>query len=184
MVYDEELFCRDLWGGWTFWQLFSLDADLQLDHDDRELAAAAFGTMSKWHELPPPQPMDVEVLVGGGLSEIAGSVAWAHAQSGLGLAVPACLCAPHGRTLGRHQVLVAGVDRPVWFVASAKDIERYFRDLLGKCAKSPQDFACLAIHAFRDLLFVDGCFDGMRKMSRSCRDLAPDVVTHLSAWLL
>jgi hypothetical protein len=182
ICYDEDLFCRNLWGGRTFWELFDPDADLKLDHDDLELAATVFGTMPKWHELPLPQPVDFDVQVGSGPVETTGSVAWVHAQRGRGLEEPACLCAPHGRTIGRNKVLVAGVDRPIWFAASIKDIEHFFRDLLGRFAESPRDFARLASHAFRDLLFVNGCFDGMRKMSRSCRDLAPDVVTHLSAF--
>jgi hypothetical protein len=182
ICYDEDLFLTDLRGGGTFWQLFAPDADLQLDHDDYEIAAAAFGTMPKWHELNSPQPVDVEVQVAGGPVEITGSIAWAHAQGGLGLSAAACLSVSHGRTLGRHQVVVRGVDRPLWFVASAKDIERYFRDLLANCADTPDEFAALAEYAFRDLLFVDRCFDGIRKMSRICRDLAPDIVAHLSAF--
>jgi hypothetical protein len=182
ICYDEDLFYNDLREGRTFWQLFDPEAELQLNHDDLEQAAAAFGTMPKWHEINSPQPVDVEVRVAGGPIETTGAVAWAHAQGGRGLLAAACLSASHGRPPGRRQVLVGGIDRPVWFVASAKDMERYFRDLLGNCAEIPDDFAALADYAFRDLLFVNGCFDGIRKMSGTCRDLAPDIVVHLSAF--
>jgi hypothetical protein len=182
VCYDEELFCRALRGGATFWDLFSPDSELQLDHEDCERAAAVFGAMTRWYELPPPQPTEVDVRVDGGPAETTGSVAWAHAQADRDLSAAACLSIAHGRPLGLHKVSAGGVDRYVWFVGCQKGTEKYFRYLLEKHAQKPDDFADLASYAFPELRFVDGCFDGIRSMSRPCREIAPDIVNHLSAF--
>lgn len=182
VCYDEDLFNANLRGGRTFWQLFDPDSDLNLDHDFCEWVVAAFGMMPRWYELGLPQPVDVDVQIAGGSIETTGSVAWAHAQSDQGLLGAACICAPHGRSTGLVSVRVGHVDRPVWFVGAAKDVEHYFRYLLERFADSPDDFDVLASFAFRNLLFVDDCFSGIKKMSKRCRELAPVLVAHLSAF--
>src|ERR1700733_7817933 len=97
ICFDDDLFTNDLKDGRTFWQLFDADVGLQLDHDDYERAAAAFGTMYRWYELGSPQPVDVEVQIDSGLVEPTRSIAWVHAQAGRGLGSASCLSAPHVR---------------------------------------------------------------------------------------
>src|SRR5208282_117897 len=65
--------------------------------------------------------------------------------------------------------------------ASARHVEEYFRWLIAAYAARPDDFAQLAPYAITQLLFIDRCFEGIRKMSRACRDLAPTIVGHLAA---
>ncbi|MGH0275914.1 hypothetical protein NKZ35_25350 [Sinorhizobium meliloti] len=182
ICYDEDLFYNELREGFTFWQLFDADAGLNLTPEDCELAAAIFGTMPKWHELDPPQPNDIDVKIDDGPVETSGPVAWAHARARQGFDAAACIALPHRRASGDHRVSVAGVERNVWFVYGEKDVQWFFRSLLSTNAETPDDFDRYSAAAFPDLLFVDKCFDGIRKMSKRCRDLAPTLVDHLTAF--
>ena len=56
ICYDDELFSIELRESQTFWMLFDSKFDLGLSHEDVELAAALFGSMSKWYEVSGPQP--------------------------------------------------------------------------------------------------------------------------------
>jgi hypothetical protein len=75
-----------------------------------------------------------------------------------------------------------GNSREIWFVQSASDMEKYFRWIIAEFASNPDEISALASAAFKKLIFVDGCFNGIPLMSKPCRQLAATIVHHLSAF--
>jgi hypothetical protein len=183
VCYDDDLFSIALVENRSFWELCDVQSPIYLPPDVQQRAAAAFGTMPRWYEVDAPQPVDFDVRVDGGAVETTASVAWAHHQSiSAGLGSPACICATGRRRTGVVVVEVSGQAREVCFVASAHDVEKYFRWLIAKYAATPDEIAELALSAFTQLQFIDRCFDGIRKMSKPFRQLAPTIVKHLAAF--
>ena len=182
VCYDNDLFLTPIREDLSFWDLFGPDAELQLSHDDLDQAVAIFGTMPRWDDLQTPQPRSFEVHIADGVAETSGSVAWVHAQASNTLLAPACISVPGRRNCGRHPVVVAGESIPIWFVCCSRDIEAYFRDLLSNFAKEPDDFASFAVYAFPNLIFLNKCFDGIKRMGGQFRDLRFPIVQHLSAF--
>ncbi len=180
VCFDDELFTIPLVECRSFWDLCKPDSPVYMPPDIRERAAAAFLRMPRWYEVQASQPIDFDVRVDGGPLETTASVAWAHQQAlDARLKSPACICAKGRRRIGPIPVEMSGRLNEVWFIADATDVEQYFRWLLAKYATTPDDIAELAPSAFRTLMFVDNCFDGIRKMSKACRELAPVIVRHL-----
>lgn len=181
--FDDELFNINLLGQRSFWELCDPDSPIYLTPEVSERAATIFGRLPRWHELDEPWPPDFDVSVGGGFIETTPSVAWAHQQAVKGgLSSVACICGSGGRRSGAVAVELAGRSENVWFVASAADMEHYFRWLIVEYATTSDDIEELATCAFRKLTFVDRCFEGIRTMSKPCRMLAPMIVHHLAAF--
>lgn len=181
VCYDRDLIYQQIWGGSTFWELFERDELPQL-REYREKAAIQFSSMVFWEETREPQPAGLDVAVAGGPTETSGSIAWAHAQTSRGVNSAACIASEATRPIGRQQVeLIGGSLEYVWFVSSKSDEINYVRDLLARHARTVQEFSDLACAAFPCLEFVEGCFGGIRDMSRAMQQIAPDLVHHLSA---
>lgn len=182
VCYGEELFTMPLLAHRSFWDLCDPLSPVRLTPELSERAAAAFGTLSRWDELDAPWPPEFEVSVQGGAIETTPSVAWSHAQADLQLSAVACICSSTHRPRGLVQVELSGRISDVWFVEKAHDVENYFRWLIAQFAKTPHEIEELAPHAFKHLKFVLGCFNGIKKMSKQCRQLAPEIVKHLAAF--
>lgn len=188
VCFDEDLFSIELVAQRSFWALFDpqflVPLTPELSRHAAELserAAATFGSMQRWYEVNAPSPVDVDASIDGGPIEMTGSVAWAHQQSiGGGLSSAACICASGRRRTGVINVEVAGHSAEVWFIASAHEMQQYFRWLISRYATRPDEIAEFSSSAFKRLSFVEQCFDGIRNMSSPCRQLAPAIVHHLS----
>jgi hypothetical protein len=182
VCFDDDLFHIPILEHRSFWELCEADSPVCLPPEVSQRAAAAFGKMPRWYEVDAPQPVDIDVRVDGGPVETTASIAWAHRQSiGGGVDSSGCICALGHRRTGAVAVAVSDEVREVWFVASPRHIEEYFRWLIAKYAAGPDDFARLAAFAFTQVMFTDRCFEGIRKMSKACRDLAPAIVKHFAA---
>ena len=182
VCFDDELMSRPLLGNKTFWELFNEDAGLDLSRDDLERASIAFGPMQRWYELDDTELSITEVSVDGNTAETSGSIAWAHAQASRKGGVVACICAPHTRRTGVCKVVLKESARNVWFVSNPVEVEGFFRWVIAQYADRADQIEALAPAAFRKLRFVDGCFGGIGQMSKPCRQLAPVIVHHLSAF--
>jgi hypothetical protein len=184
VCYDDELFTIPVFINRTLWELSDLESTLHLPPEVSQRMAAVFGTMPRWYEINGPEPTDYDVKVDDGAIETTASVAWAHQRSIRpgGLKSAACICALGRRRSGVVAVEVAGQRREVWFVANSLDMEGYFRWLIAKYATRPDEIAELAPWAFTQFVFAGRCFDGIGRMSKPCRQLAPTIVIHLSAF--
>lgn len=183
VCFDDELFHIAVVAERSFWELCDPASPVHLPPEVAQRAAAAFSAMPRWYEVSATWPPDVDVKVEGGPVETTASVAWAHQQAVMGgLSCVACICASGRRRAGYVTVELAGQSETVWFVESARDMERYFRWLIAQHATAPHEIADLAPSAFTQLTFVDRCFNGIRTMSKPCRQLAPTIAHHLGAF--
>jgi hypothetical protein len=182
VCYDDELFHMAIVGDRTFWDLCAPGSPVHLSHEVLERAAATFGSMAKWYEVDSPSPSCLDVSVDGGPIETTASIAWAHEQAVKGgLASTACICASSGvRRSGAVAVDADGRTENVWFLKATGDIEGYFRWLIAEHATHPDEIAALAPMAFRQLDFVEKCFNGVAKMSKNCHLIAPNIAHHLA----
>ncbi len=183
VCYDDELFQRTVLGAWTFWDLFDTTSQAQLSRETMERAASIFSSLPRWYEVDDLTPESFDVCIDGGPTQTIASVAWAHGRTiGGGLSSPACLRLDvPGAASGELSVEVAGVSEGMWFAKDSEELKLYWRWLLAAHASHQDHIAAFAAHAFPQLDFVDRCFDGITKMSRSCRNIAPDIVRHLGA---
>lgn len=182
VCFDDELFHVALVGKRSFWDLCDPKSPISLPREVSERATAIFGTMLRWHEVNSSPPLAFDVSIDGGPVETTASVAWAHKQAVAGgLVSVACICASGKRRTGAVAVEVSGRIKEVWFVQSTRDVESYFRWLIAQHATTHDEIAELSASAFRQLVFAEKCFDGIRTMSKPCRMLAPSIVHYLSA---
>lgn len=182
--FDEELFHLAIVGQWTFWNLTAADSPIPLPPEVCERAAALFGRMPRWYEADTNCPPTFDVSVDGGPVENSPSVAWA-AQKALtpgGLGSVGCISARGRRRAGAVSVDMSSVRTPVCFATNALELQEFFRWLIVQYATTDDDIAALATAAFKGLDFVDGCFSGIKDMSKPCRQLVPEIVRHLSAF--
>jgi len=180
ICYDQDLILQPIWDGSTFWELFER-ADLPLLDIDREKAAIQFSTLIFWDETREQQPTELDVSVAGGPDEASGTIAWAHAQADRGIEAAACITSGVTRPIGRQAVQIGGGPaKAVWFVDDSVRKTNYIRDLIAQHARNVEEFGSLAAEAFADLKFMEGCFGGIRDMSRAVQQIAPDLVRHLS----
>jgi hypothetical protein len=128
-------------------------------------------------------PTDIEVVVGEGPLECAPSIAWSHAQTIFGPTnAVACITHQLRRASGHVSVIVAGKTIPVWFISNARDYERFFRWLIIETTSNPDELEGLSASAFHSLDFVEGAFNGIKRMSKPYLVVASAIVTHLAAF--
>jgi hypothetical protein len=179
--FDDELFSMPLVSQRSFWELCDPASPVYLPPEIRQRAAATFGRMQRWYEVSDIQLPSLDVTIDGGPVETTASIAWAHQHAAFsGLDSVACICARGTRRLGPVSVNMLGQPETIWFVESAQDMEGYFRWIISGFASKPEEIALLAQSAFKQLVFLDQCFDGIGSMSKPCRQLAPMIVRHLS----
>jgi len=183
VCFDDDLFTMSVLHDRSFWELCDPESPVRLDAELSQFASAIFGRMPRWYETETPGPADFDVSIDGRSKETSASVAWAHRQAIVGgLSSAACLSAFGGRRTGVVEVVVAGQLEEVWFADTRRGIEQYFRWIIAKHASTPDQIANVAPFAFTQIRFVDRCFDGIGKMSKPCRQLAPAIVAHLAAF--
>jgi len=180
--YSDELFNIPVRDGRTFYELYNSDSPIPISWDVQVRVATAFGRLPAWQDLQLPWPNELDVVVGVGPLEYAPSIAWAHMQTSLGASnAVACITHTLKRASGRTNVAVAGKTIPVWFAATARDCERFFRWLILETTKTPDEMEKLSASAFHALDFVSGAFSGIKHMSKSYILIAPAIVAHLAA---
>jgi hypothetical protein len=181
VCFDEDLFAEQRSPQRSFWELCDPESPIFMNPEVMERAAAAFGAMPRWREIAAPEPPDFDVVVDGGVAETTASVAWAHQQAIVGgLDSVACLCASGNRRTGLVDVELLKRIEGVWFIKTPREMEEYFRWLISSYASKPDDLEDFAKFAFKKIDFVERCFDGIRNMSKNCRQMAPAIVRHLS----
>lgn len=181
VCFDPDMFNLPVWGGLTFYELFSAE-EIDLSVDDEIEATTYFSPLLRWDEVGGAMPSTLDLTVANGPVETSGTIAWAHAQAPMKLRSAACIACSATRPLGLNDVtLAAGGKERVWFVDDMSGVQAYFRGLLSIHATAPSDFADLAPDAFPALDFVSNSFGGIKNMSRGLPQIAPDLVRHLAA---
>lgn len=138
--------------------LWGADSPLRLPREVRERIDAHFGMMRNWEELEASDGKFEAMICGKLVNSL--SAAFAHSRVRRGQAL-ACLPLP-GRYLGPCSVVVDGVDAPVHFVVNANSHRAFFRDALNVERADEAGLEMLAPHAFPDIWFIDGVWDGLR----------------------
>lgn len=180
--YDESVFNNPLISERTFWELFDKESPVQLSPEIGQRLAALFGSMVRWDNIEAPWPETFDISINGSAPIECAPIAWTHQQAkSAGMAYPACLCANSGRARGKVEVTVDGVSLPIWLITNGMEMEKFFRWVIEVYSTKPDDFEELSGSAFQNLDFTEKCFDGITKMSKPFRHLAPIIVKHLSA---
>lgn len=182
VCHSDELFNQSVYLDCLFYDLFAPDSPLPIPREISERAAAIFNRLQKWQDLEPAcWPPSFEVQVNAALTETATSIAWAHHQTCQHPAQPiACIIFHPGRAAGLCEVALAGVVRPLWFVANRKSYCGFFRWWIQTTSKNPGEMEQMATSAFPELDFIEGAFAGIKAMQKPYIELRFDLVKHLA----
>jgi hypothetical protein len=183
ICYSDNLFLEPVRDGKNFYDLYANDTPIQIPHDVRERIAAIFGRLQPWQDLSFAWPNSFDVIVEGGPSEGAPSIAWAHAQTSIG-AANAVACIVHGerRKSGLLDVICDERCIGTWFVSTTQEFQNFFRWLIIHSTKAPDELAALSGLAFQNLDFVESVFDGIKVMSKPYVNLVTEIVHHLGVF--
>ncbi|WP_437629938.1 hypothetical protein [Sorangium sp. So ce854] len=139
--------------------LWDPELPLNLPPEVSQRVAAVFSSLRCWDEddgLPWPS---IEATVAG-RDVVSPSAAFAHARVAGGAAT-ACLALP-GTWSGPCEVVVGGRKEIIHFVVDERSHRAFFRDALIVERADEVGLEALAPHAFPDLFFLEGVWDGLR----------------------
>jgi hypothetical protein len=183
LCYSDDLFLAPVRDGKNFYELYADDSPIEIPHDVRERIAAIFGRLQPWQDLSFAWPNSFDVIVEGGPSESAPSIAWAHARTSIGAAdAVACIVHQERRKGGLLDVVVDEQCTRTWFVSTSQEFQNFFRWLIIHSTKAPDEFAALSGPAFQNLEFVEDAFDGIKSMSKPYLNLVAEIVDHLGVF--
>lgn len=179
--YSDDLFHMDVIGSRKFYELYSDDGPIQLSRELQNRVAVIFGRLNTWQELDRPWPDQFDAAICDRDRVWAPSICWAHAQSmrGPAHAVP-CIVDPQRYPCGPLAVDVDHNTTEVWFISSLQESRLFIRWLILKTTSTPEELSNLFNMAFPTLDAVEGCFSGIKAMSKPYASLVPLLVHHLS----
>jgi hypothetical protein len=155
---SRELLEQKIVGDFTLAALFwDSGSPLALEREVAERVNAVFGSIRYWSDDMEWPAIDVQV---DGAKLSFSSAALAHARVAEGQAT-ACIPLP-GRWRGPLEVIVDGHTERVHFVADSASHRAFFRDALDVERRGEAGLAALSEHAFPDLCFLPGVWDGVR----------------------
>jgi hypothetical protein len=137
--------------------LWDQELSLKLPHEVSERLIPHISAMAFWDDEIEWPELDVDIA---GNNVLSPSTALAHARMVRGQAT-ACFPLP-GTWRGAQQVQVGGVVRSVHFVVDEASHRSFFRDAGQATPGDKAGLEALAPHAFPDLFFLDGVWDGLR----------------------
>lgn len=130
---------------------------LRLPSEVVQRVNALFSSIRYWDDEVPWPAIDASIA---GRVVSSPSAVVAHAQVTRGSAT-ACLPLP-GIWSGPCRVIVDGVDARVHFVVDTLSHRAFFRDALAVERADEEGLQALAPHAFPDVFFLEGVWDGLR----------------------
>ena len=152
-------------GGNSFYELYQEESPVQVPFEIRNRVAAIFSRAAAWEDEE-VWPKTFDIRVGDGDPEFAPAVAWAFAcYLGEPRECVACVSAQHARQEGVGTVSFDGNSAPIWFVNSVRGVEQFFRWLIVEETRNIDQMSEFATEAFKNVDFIDGAFDGIKKMS-------------------
>lgn len=155
---SRELLEQKIFGGFSLADLFwSSDSPLSLQREVEERVNALFGSIHYWSDDMEWPSADVQIA---GEPFSFSSAALAHARVATGEAT-ACVPLP-GRWRGPLDVAVGGRVEHVHFVVDESSHRAFFREALDVERVDEGGLEALAEHAFPDLCFLPGVWDGVR----------------------
>lgn len=156
---SEELLSQNIFAQRTLADLlWNRDSPLRLPIEVLERISALFGRMHRWDE-DIAWPEDFEVLIDG-KAAVSPSAAFTRQLVSQGKAT-ACLPLP-GLWKGLCRIAVKDREVPVHFVVDESTHRAFFRDALNVERTNEAGLEVLAPHAFPDLCFLPGLWDGIR----------------------
>jgi hypothetical protein len=177
ILYSEHLFAMEITAGRSFYELYDDLSELRVPPDVRLRVAAVFSKASRWEDCE-SEPSSFNVNFEGCQIEYVPSVAWCHQQYHHAEYV-CCVSGATVRSAGENQVFLNGTPATVWFATTVRDAELFFRWIIVKTTKTPDQMANFASDAFRRLKFSNGVFDGIKKMSAPYLSLVERLVKNL-----
>lgn len=137
--------------------LWNPDLPLNVPPEVRQRIAALFNTMRYWDDEAEWPGVEAKI---GDRDVLSPSAVLAHARVAEGMAT-ACLPLP-GTYHGLCEVIVDERKELVHFVVDESSHRAFFRDALEVERANEAVLQALAPHAFPDLYFMDGVWDGLR----------------------
>lgn len=157
-VASRELLAQNISAAHTLADLFwNPDSPLELPVEVAQRVTSHFSAMRYWDDEVAWPAIDVSIA---GRELISPSAALAHARVARGEAT-ACLPLP-GSWRGPCEVAVAGLKQMIHFVVDEASHRAFFRDALEVERADEARLEALAPHAFPDLFFFEGVWDGLR----------------------
>lgn len=156
----DDLFTQSVFRGVDMWSLFAEGAPLALGEELRQALAAAFTRVGRYcdeTDWPPGFGERNVVSIDDEPAAENGDLAWAHHQICAGRAV-ACLGI---RRSGRHRTTSPLAQTSTWWVTDERSHRDFFREAIDVERDTPATLERLAPHAFPDLHFVAGLWDGL-----------------------
>ncbi|WP_156164815.1 hypothetical protein [Bradyrhizobium sp. LTSP885] len=177
MAYTESIFLKPIASTKTFYDLYAPDSPIEISAELRVRIAVIFSRAAKLEDVfASGEDSSIEIESSG--LEQAETIAWAaarylHDQSH----ITPCIS---NVSTGLHSVNYQGETVPIWMVNSPRQVEHFFRWLIVATTRDPSQMEALSSEAFRQLAFVGGSIDGIKKMTGSYISLIGKIVHDLA----
>lgn len=158
-------------------ELWDVLSDPSLDRDLRVAVQQGLARCVRWDDEDLPSSVVVSI---DGVTLEAWSVAWAH-QSAAGKKALALMVLHGTPRRGRKRVGRDGDERPLHFIATARERLEFLRELPEIEDLAPDGYMALAPLAFPDVCFAGGLANQCGRFSRPFDDVRGTLTQHLGA---
>jgi hypothetical protein len=177
LAYSESIFLEPIASTKTFYDLYAPDSPVEISAELRIRIAVIFSRAAKLEDVFASDGDSSVEIESSGIeqAETIARVAarYMHDPS----QITPCIS---NVSTGLHSVKYQGKTVPIWMVNSPRQVEHFFRWLIVATTREPSQMEALSSDAFRQLAFVAGSFDGIKRMTGSYTSLIEKIVHDLA----
>jgi hypothetical protein len=174
----DDLQTRLVFGESDLWSLRAPDSPIKLSHETWQELAAWLNAAPRYFDEPvwPDGVTDIQVQIDGRDPEENADLAWVHHSVRAGRPL-ACLgmvrMGPHATSTMHGQALVN-------WVTDEKNHREFWRTAIDFVGNSEATLTMLSQHAFPDLYFHDGVFDGLYRLAGGYQAIRVQILRYLT----